>query len=662
MAAVLTNSAPGALHVDFDGLTEGSDAGTSQSGYESFRAPGTESNTELDVTMTYTAVLDSGDDVTVRLIAQRWKNRDDITGGDETAILLHDLLKDFAGPVNGQTAILSLALPQGVYDITIYHHESRRSAPELANMIVTDADGQREPVGLLSGYGSTNASSPLLYAASIRSDGLNDITFLYDNTDGTTPNAFPVNGFDLTGNSLPHAIDPNPKNNAVAVMPDTLLSWSCSSGTPDSYNLYFGTDPAFDDGPAVTDLSDSFYDPGLLDTDTVYHWRVDTVIDSNTIPGSPWSFTTAKNPVVIRLNNAQPIVDRSFDGVGGNINGPSLIRIPDWIDPVERADPAAVYYLYFANHGGDNIRLAWASNIEGPYTMYNPDHGVLELGISVGNLTISGHIASPNVHIDEDNRRIIMYFHGGSVKWNGTNHGQSTCVATSSLGLDFNQGVEETIVGNFYYRAFEYSGDLYAIAKEGWVWKSIDPDNPWDPTGVDLTSRYLWDRSATNPFADLGKTVRHNALTVAGDTLHVFYSCYPDMPERILHSTIDMSGDWNNWIASQPDEILEPEMDWEGTDLPPAMSRSGSATGVRQLRDPAVFEDIDGQTYLLYSGRGEEAIGLGQFISNCYIPLSGDLTDNCIVDIADLAVLTEGWLKIYDFQDFADLADNWLMD
>ena len=119
---------------------------------------------------------------------------------------------------------------------------------------------------------------------------------------------------------------------------------------------------------------------------------------------------------------------------------------------------------------------------------------------------------------------------------------------------------------------------------------------------------------------------------------------------------------WNNWTATQPDEVLEPELDWEGADLPLAMSRSGSGTGVRQLRDPAVFEDTDGQRYLLYSGRGEEAIGIASFISNCYIPLAGDLTDNCIVDVEDLAVMAEGWLQVYDLQDFAELADNWLVD
>ena len=37
-----------------------------------------------------------------------------------------------------------------------------------------------------------------------------------------------------------------------------------------------------------------------------------------------------------------------------NINGPSLIRVPEWIN-----DPLGTYSLYFAHHKGDPIRLAY---------------------------------------------------------------------------------------------------------------------------------------------------------------------------------------------------------------------------------------------------------------------------------------------------------------
>ncbi|MHC4543577.1 MAG: hypothetical protein ACYSYL_03480 [Planctomycetota bacterium] len=51
--------------------------------------------------------------------------------------------------------------------------------------------------------------------------------------------------------------------------------------------------------------------------------------------------------IITRLNNGEPIITQSmFEAVGvgsdgSNINGPSLLRIPDWIAPEHRADPTS---------------------------------------------------------------------------------------------------------------------------------------------------------------------------------------------------------------------------------------------------------------------------------------------------------------------------------
>ena len=51
--------------------------------------------------------------------------------------------------------------------------------------------------------------------------------------------------------------------------------------------------------------------------------------------------------------STNPIIRPHMDAMmGDNINGPSLIRVPDWID-----NPLGRYYLYFANHKGRYIRL-----------------------------------------------------------------------------------------------------------------------------------------------------------------------------------------------------------------------------------------------------------------------------------------------------------------
>ena len=77
------------------------------------------------------------------------------------------------------------------------------------------------------------------------------------------------------------------------------------------------------------------------------------------IPSASYAQATTTSYNVVRLNGGEPIIDRDMftslgvDSEGDNINGPSLIRIPDWIPASERADPSAVYYLYFAHHTGD---------------------------------------------------------------------------------------------------------------------------------------------------------------------------------------------------------------------------------------------------------------------------------------------------------------------
>ena len=79
---------------------------------------------------------------------------------------------------------------------------------------------------------------------------------------------------------------------------------------------------------------------------------------------------------VIRLLD-EPIIRPRMDGrMGDNINGPSLIRVPDWVE-----EPLGRYYLYFADHKGSYIRLAYADALVGPWTVHTP--GVLDVADSL---------------------------------------------------------------------------------------------------------------------------------------------------------------------------------------------------------------------------------------------------------------------------------------
>ncbi len=60
-----------------------------------------------------------------------------------------------------------------------------------------------------------------------------------------------------------------------------------------------------------------------------------------------------------------PIITPHMDArMGDNINGPSLIEAPAWLP-----GRLGSYYLYFAHHDGQYIRLAYADRLEGPWKL-----------------------------------------------------------------------------------------------------------------------------------------------------------------------------------------------------------------------------------------------------------------------------------------------------
>lgn len=276
------------------------------------------------------------------------------------------------------------------------------------------------------------------------------------------------------------------------------------------------------------------------------------------------------NPII------RPNMDRRM---GDNINGPSLVKVPEWV-----SSPLGRYYLYFAHHQGNYIRLAYADDLHGPWRIYEP--GTLQLGESY----YAHHIASPDVRIDDHRREIRMYYHGAD-----EDYVQTSRVAVSSDGLRF-QSLPD-IIGESYFRVSEWGGWHYALAMPGIFYRS----------GDGLTNFQREPELFT-------EHMRHSALRLRNGILEVFYSNAGDCPERILMSTIDLSGDWMDWRASEPVTVLEPEMEYEGADLLLEASVRGLARErVRQLRDPAIYQE-DERTYLLYSVAGESGIAIAEVL------------------------------------------------
>jgi hypothetical protein len=317
---------------------------------------------------------------------------------------------------------------------------------------------------------------------------------------------------------------------------------------------------------------------------------------------------------VRRLLDGPIISSDLHSSIGPNIQGPSMIQAPDWIK-----DRLGDYYLYFADHKGRYIRLAYADDLRGPWRIHPP--GSLQLeescfltepptvtpeqlaqfearskqsGVVISHDLLqeitTPHIASPDAHVDAPGRRIVMYFHGLDAV--GT---QVTRVATSRNGIDFTAQPE--VLGRSYMRAFQHDGMTYTMAMPGQFYRSKDGLRGFEPGPILFNAN-----------------MRHSAVLKRGGELWVFWTQVGEAPERILLSRIDLVGDWHSWKESAPIEILRPERSWEGADAPLVPSVRSTAYGqVNQLRDPAIFDD-DGRIYLLYAVAGESGIAIAEIL------------------------------------------------
>ncbi len=291
---------------------------------------------------------------------------------------------------------------------------------------------------------------------------------------------------------------------------------------------------------------------------------------------------------------------------GTNINGPSLVPVPEWVEGA-----LGPWYLYFADHKGDHIRLAYADDPVGPYTLH--PSGSLHLAesrfptttpqgveptnpIQAAAIAAEGydahftpHIASPDVVVDHERRTIWMAFHG--LCDDGM---QLTRIAESSDGISFR--AHEPLVAFPYLRILpeKYDGKWLGMSMPGILYRSDDL-LAWEPGSMVFDGDF-----------------RHGALLRRDEVLHVFWTRVGDTPEHILHSTIDLEGDWSTWIPSDPESVLAPEEAWEGADLAIVPSARGQVTTrVRQLRDPAIV-DHNGRLYLVYSVAGESGLAIAQ--------------------------------------------------
>lgn len=305
----------------------------------------------------------------------------------------------------------------------------------------------------------------------------------------------------------------------------------------------------------------------------------------------------------------QPLIHKKLHpSIGVNIQGPSVIAVPSWI-----SRPLGKYYCYFADHKGSYIRLAYADEITGPWSIYAP--GALHLADScfptqdqikppklpsasrtrnkleellphdIEKERSTAHIASPDVHVLKTHRVIVMFYHGLTAYGR-----QDTRAAISTDGIHFR--ARERILSPSYLRMIRFQSRVFGMTMPG--------DCYWSK---DLLSPLVKAQRLFN------SNFRHHALLLHDKILFVFWTEVQEAPEHIKVSWIDLSKANQGLNVRDIGAVLKPEREWEGALEPNRPSQRSVAYGlVNQLRDPSILVD-ENEVYLFYAGGGESAIG-----------------------------------------------------
>ena len=120
----------------------------------------------------------------------------------------------------------------------------------------------------------------------------------------------------------------DPANGAVDVTQTPTLTWAPGLGA--SHEIYFGADAESLELKGSGNLGSESYDPGQLEWNTTYYWRVNEANSANADSpwtGPPWSFTTAN---FLIIDDMESYNDIDLEGYCGRI---FCAWIDGWDDP-----------------------------------------------------------------------------------------------------------------------------------------------------------------------------------------------------------------------------------------------------------------------------------------------------------------------------------------
>jgi hypothetical protein len=152
---------------------------------------------------------------------------------------------------------------------------------------------------------------------------------------------------------------PNPANGAVDVTQTPILTWTPGFGA--THEIYFGTDVTSLELKGSGNLGSESYDPGQVEWNTNYYWRVDEANNINADSpwtGPLWSFTTANFLIIDDMESYNDIAE----GEEGS-NRMYLAWVDGYDDPTNGSfvgnDPPPIAELNIVHSGNQSMPFSY---------------------------------------------------------------------------------------------------------------------------------------------------------------------------------------------------------------------------------------------------------------------------------------------------------------
>ena len=211
------------------------------------------------------------------------------------------------GGEDATTYTLTGLNPAGLYDIAFYgNRNAGADGVERFTLGGADSAVNSSSTGIISDFVTDMETRPNQTAGNVvrwteidpGADG--EITITVDPEVTSPSNIAYLSAMRLEGGIPTFAFSPNPGDGATNVLPDTDLGWSPGTYAV-THDVYLGT--SFEDVNTATLGDDAFrvnqtantFDPGVLDYDMTYFWRIDEINDAEANSpwkGQTWSFAT----------------------------------------------------------------------------------------------------------------------------------------------------------------------------------------------------------------------------------------------------------------------------------------------------------------------------------------------------------------------------------